>query len=129
MIMPAMPAAVMQFFTASQAGDTDAWANAFAENGIFHDPVGQPPIVGRTAIRDFIAGVLPAFQPFLGLTAREVHIVGGSVAVAWSGAAIAANGTAVNWSGINIYDLDQDGLIREAKAYFNRSIFQAQLSN
>ncbi|MGW1743556.1 nuclear transport factor 2 family protein [Nocardia sp. NPDC001965] len=127
MTMPAMPAAVMQFFTASQAGDADAWAEAFTLDGAFHDPVGDPPIVGRTAIRDFIASVLPNFSPFLGLTPREAHIVGDSVAVSWSGAAVTSSGTPVNWSGINVYDLHEDGLIREARAYFNRAIFQAQL--
>ncbi|WP_039797545.1 nuclear transport factor 2 family protein [Nocardia araoensis] len=127
MTMPAMPAAVMQFFAASQSGDPDAWANAFATDGVFHDPVGEPPILGRTAIRKFIASVLPNFSPFLGLTPREAHTVGDSVAVSWTGAAVTRTGTPVNWSGINIYDLDEDGLIREARAYFNRAIFQAQL--
>ncbi|MFJ4654591.1 nuclear transport factor 2 family protein [Nocardia sp. NPDC088792] len=127
MTMPAMPAAVTQFFTASQTGDAQAWADAFASEGIFHDPVGQPPIVGRTAIHAFIASVLPSFSPFLGLTPREAHVVGNSVAVSWSGAAVTTTGTPVNWSGINVYDLDEDGLIAEARAYFNRAIFQAQL--
>ncbi|GAB2532751.1 nuclear transport factor 2 family protein [Nocardia heshunensis] len=127
MTMPAMPAAVMQFFTASQSGDADAWADAFAADGIFHDPVGQPPIVGRPAIREFIASVLPNFDPFLGLTPREAHTVGNAVAVSWTGAAVTDTGNPVNWSGINIYDLDDNGLIREARAYFNRAIFQAQL--
>ncbi|MFF3570075.1 hypothetical protein ACFYXQ_20050 [Nocardia jiangxiensis] len=46
MTMPAMPAAVMQSFAASQSADADAWADAFAVDGVFHDPVGEPPIVG-----------------------------------------------------------------------------------
>ncbi|MGW4247889.1 nuclear transport factor 2 family protein [Nocardia sp. NPDC004722] len=128
MTMPAMPASVLRFFTASQSGDADAWAAAFAENGVFHDPVGTPPIVGRTAIRDFIAGVIPNFSPFLGLTPREAHTVGSSVAVSWSGAAVSVSGLPVNWSGINVYELDADGLIAEAKAYFNHAIFRAQLN-
>ncbi len=127
MTMPAMPAAVMQFFTASQTGDADAWAAAFTVDGVFHDPVGEPPIVGRTAIGEFIASVLPNFSPFLGLTPHEAHTAGNAVAVSWTGAAVTLAGTPVNWSGINIYDLDEDGQIREARAYFNRAIFQAQL--
>ncbi|MET9490906.1 nuclear transport factor 2 family protein [Nocardia sp. NPDC006630] len=129
MTFPAMPAAVTQFFAASQTGDADTWSAAFAENGVFHDPVGQPPIVGRTAIREFIADVLPNFQPFLGLTPLVAHTVDRWVAVSWSGAAVALNGRPVNWSGINIYELDDDGRIRDAKAYFDRSIFQAQLAH
>ncbi|NEW53428.1 nuclear transport factor 2 family protein [Nocardia cyriacigeorgica] len=127
MTMPAMPAAVMKFFAASQSADADAWADAFAVDGVFHDPIGEPPIVGRPAIREFIASVLPNFSLFLGLTPREAHTVGNSVAVCWSGAAVTTTGTPVNWSGINVYDLDDDGLIHEARAYFNRAIFQAQL--
>ncbi|WP_040806106.1 nuclear transport factor 2 family protein [Nocardia concava] len=128
MTMPAMPASVLGFFAASQSGDADAWAANFAEDGVFHDPVGTPPIVGRSAIRDFIAGVIPNFSPFLGLTPREAHTVGDSVAVSWSGAAVSLSGAPVNWSGINVYELDAYGLIAEAKAYFNREIFSAQLN-
>ncbi|MCP2342798.1 nuclear transport factor 2 family protein [Actinomadura rupiterrae] len=127
MTFPAMPAAVLRFFAASQEGDAEAWASAFAADGVFHDPVGQPPIIGREAIGDFIASVLPQFRPFLGLTPLEAHTVGTSVAVSWRGAAVSLSGAPVNWSGINIYELDEDGLIREARAYFNPRIFQAQL--
>jgi len=127
MTFPAMPPAVLQFFRASQEGDVDAWADAFAIAGVFHDPVGTPPIVGRAAIHDFIASVLPNFRPFLGLTPLDAHTVGHRVAVSWRGAAVALDGRPVNWSGINIYELDGDGLIQDAKAYFNQAVFQAQL--
>ncbi|WP_225731933.1 MULTISPECIES: nuclear transport factor 2 family protein [unclassified Nocardia] len=122
-----MPPAVLQFFRASQDGDADTWAAAFAEDGVFHDPVGTPPIVGRTAIRDFIASVLPGFDPFLGLTPLIAHTVGDNVAVAWRGAAITPDGKPVNWSGINIYELAESGRIAVAKAYFDAAIFRAQL--
>ncbi|RJL35266.1 nuclear transport factor 2 family protein [Bailinhaonella thermotolerans] len=128
MTFPAMPASVTRFFTASQSGDIDAWAGAFAADGVFHDPVGRPPLVGRAAIRAFIASVVPGFHPFLGLTPYEAHTVGDQVAVAWRGAAISTTGKPVNWSGINTYELDGTGLIREARAYFNSAVFQAQLT-
>lgn len=66
MTFPAMPAAVSQFFDASQRADADAWADSFAPDALFHDPVGTEPLRGREAIREFIAGVLPNFAPFLG---------------------------------------------------------------
>ncbi|KJS55926.1 nuclear transport factor 2 family protein [Streptomyces rubellomurinus] len=129
MTFPAMPLAVLQFFRASQEGDADAWADAFAEDGVFHDPIGTAPITGRTAIRAFIASVLPGFRPFLGLTPVEAHTTGRHVAVMWRGAAVALDGRPVNWSGINTYELDDAGLIREAKAYFNLGVFRAQLAD
>lgn len=127
MTFPAMPRSVDQFFRASQAGDAQAWAAAFAEDALFHDPVGEEPLTGRPAIQAFIESVIPAFDPFLGLTPTEAHTVGNAVAVSWRGSAVSKNGRPVNWSGINIYELNDEGLIQEAKAYFNRAIFQAQL--
>ncbi|MFJ9692831.1 nuclear transport factor 2 family protein [Kitasatospora sp. NPDC101183] len=130
MTFPAMPAAVLQFFRASQEADADTWAASFTEDGVFHDPIGTDPITGRDAIRDFIAGIVPNFQPFLGLTPIEAHTVGRHVAVSWRGAVVALDGSPVNWSGINVYELDEgSGLIREAKAYFNSAIFSAQLAS
>lgn len=128
MTFPAMPTAVLTFFQASQDGDAAAWAATFAEDGVFHDPVGTTPITGRTAIEAFIDSVLPDFHPFLGLTPHTAHTVGPHTAVAWTGAAVTHNGRPVNWSGINVYELDDEGLIREAKAYFNPAVFQAQLT-
>ncbi|MGC0318138.1 nuclear transport factor 2 family protein [Kitasatospora acidiphila] len=128
MTFPAMPPAVLQFFRESQSGDAAAWAAAFAEDGVFHDPVGQPPFEGRPAIEEFIRSILPNFDPFLGLTPLTAHNVGRHTAVSWRGAAVAKDGSPVNWSGINIYELNDDGLIRELKAYFNPAVFQAQLA-
>ncbi|GHB60205.1 ketosteroid isomerase [Streptomyces umbrinus] len=127
-MFPAMPPAVLQFFHASQKGDADSWAAAFAEDAHFHDPVGTPPLTGRPAIHDFTASVITSFRPFLGLTPVEAHTAGNSVAVAWRGAAITQDLRPVNWSGINVFELDGAGLIREAKAYFDRAVFQAQVN-
>ncbi|MFG2722577.1 nuclear transport factor 2 family protein [Streptomyces sp. NPDC048416] len=128
MTFPAMPPAILQFFHASQDADADTWAESFAQDGVFHDPIGTAPIVGRAAIRDFIASVLPNFRPFLGLTPIDAHTIGNHVAVSWRGAAVTLDGRPVNWSGINIYELDESGLIRQARAYFNHAVFQAQLT-
>ncbi|MFI6444177.1 nuclear transport factor 2 family protein [Kitasatospora sp. NPDC050543] len=124
---PAMPNSVLQFFAASQRADADAWAESFAVNAVFHDPVGQPPLHGREAIRARLRSVLPQFRPFIGITPIEAHTVGDLVAVSWRAAAVTRSNRPVNWSGINIYQLDSHGLIREAKAYFNQSVLQAQL--
>ncbi|MBO2448496.1 nuclear transport factor 2 family protein [Actinomadura barringtoniae] len=127
MTFPAMPQSVDQFFRASQAGDAQAWAAAFAEDAQFHDPIGSTPLIGRPAIQSFIESVIPAFNPFLGLTPFEAHTTGTHVAVTWRGSAVTKTGRPINWSGINTYELDSEGLIQEAKAYFNQAIFQAQL--
>ncbi|MGW6463641.1 nuclear transport factor 2 family protein [Streptomyces rubiginosohelvolus] len=127
MLFPAMPSAVDRFYRASQESDATSWAEAFAEAGVFHDPWGTEPIVGREAIRLFIASVLAGFRSF-GLTPLDAYTVGGRVAASWRGSAVALDGATVNWSGINVYELDADGLIKQATAYFDRAVFQAQLT-
>ncbi|MFJ1896761.1 nuclear transport factor 2 family protein [Streptomyces sp. NPDC088115] len=124
---PAMPRSVLNFFLASQRADAGAWAESFAVDGLFFDPVGTEPLRGREAIRRHIASVLPEFRPFLGITPVEAHTVAGSVAVSWRAAAVTKSNRPVNWSGINIYDLDGHGLIKVARAYFSQAVFQAQL--
>ena len=125
---PAMPKSVLQFFNASQVADADAWADAFASDGVFHDPVGQAPMQGREEIRTRIKAVLTGFDPFLGITPVEAYTVGDLVAVSWRGAAVHTSGKPVNWSGINVYQLNDKGLIKEAWAYFSLAAFQAQLA-
>ncbi|MEU9168704.1 hypothetical protein AB0D34_13055 [Streptomyces sp. NPDC048420] len=49
------------------------------------------------------------------------------MAVTWHGAAITRDLRPVNWSGISVFDLDGTGRIREARAYFDRAAFQAQV--
>lgn len=124
---PAMPRSVLDFFLASQRADAHAWAAAFSAGAVFHDPVGQPPIVGRAAIRKRISSILPNFRPFLGITPQEAHVTGDFVAVSWHAAAVTLGNRPVNWSGINIFHLAADGLVDECSAYFNYAVFQAQL--
>ncbi|AYG79783.1 hypothetical protein DWB77_01901 [Streptomyces hundungensis] len=126
---PAMPRAVLDFFLASQRADADAWAAAFAPQGVFHDPVGEPALVGREAIRKRIHSILPSFRPFLGITPDEAHMSADFVAVSWRGAAVTLKNRPVNWSGINVFQLDDKGLIKEAWAYFNYAAFKVQLDS
>ncbi|MDQ4504036.1 nuclear transport factor 2 family protein [Sinomonas sp. ASV322] len=128
MTFPAMPPAVAEFYRGSQIPDADLWAGAFAADGVFHDPVGSEPIVGREAIRAKLTAVIPKFPGFYGLTPLTAHTVAGRTAVGWTGAVVAANGNPINWSGITIFTLDEDGLIADAAAYFNHDVFVAQLN-
>ncbi|MFI5807461.1 nuclear transport factor 2 family protein [Streptomyces sp. NPDC051561] len=127
MTFPAMPKAVHQFYAGSQAADAELWAGAFAEDGLFHDPVGSEPIRGREAILARLRKVIPLFDPFLGITPVEAFTTGGQTAVLWRGAVVSTEGNPVNWSGITVYRLDDEGLIAEASAYFHHGVFSAQL--
>jgi uncharacterized protein (TIGR02246 family) len=65
---------------AIDARDTDAWAELFTEDGIFHYALGDP-IVGREALRAFIA-MVPDDRHHL--TMNQLIDVNGDVATAMS---------------------------------------------
>ncbi|WP_188316360.1 nuclear transport factor 2 family protein [Solihabitans fulvus] len=124
----AMPAAVARFFAASRAGDARAWAAAFAADGAFHHPVGQPPVRGREAIEALIVRAIAGFGRFDGLQAVETHRSDPHVAVSWRGAGVSPTGGAVVWSGITGFELDDAGLIANARVYGDLATVAAQLS-
>jgi len=129
MSFPAMPKAVHQFYAGSLAADAELWAGAFAEDALFFDPVGSEPIRGREAILARLRKVIPMFDPFIGITPIDAYTTGGETAVSWRGAVVSNDGKPVNWSGISVYRLDDEGLIAEARLYFHHGVFTAQLND
>ncbi|MEW2246682.1 MULTISPECIES: nuclear transport factor 2 family protein [unclassified Streptomyces] len=126
MSFPAMPKAVHQFYAGSLAADAELWGAGFAEDALFHDPVGSEPIRGREAILAKLRKVIPLFDPFIGITPIEAYTTGGETAVSWRGAVVTTDGNPVNWSGISVFKLNDEGLISEARLYFHHGVFAAQ---
>ena len=64
-----------RYFAASRAMDIEAWTALFAGDAVSEDPVGQPPHVGKAAIREFLSGILGQFRE-IGLFEDFVVIAG-----------------------------------------------------
>ncbi|MFM9679192.1 nuclear transport factor 2 family protein [Streptomyces brasiliscabiei] len=62
-VHPRHAPAVLQFFRASQKRDADTWSGAFAEDALYCDPVGTPPLEGRAAVHDLVVSVITGFEP------------------------------------------------------------------
>jgi steroid delta-isomerase len=118
-----LPPAVADFFKGSTAADPDAWSAPFTEDAEIHDPVGQPPLTGRAAVRERMASFLPYLTEFSGLVPTDAYRAGDSTAVHWTATATMANGRDLAWTGITVFSLDGAGAIREMRAYFDPSIF------
>jgi len=103
--------AVRGYFLAIRAMDADAFANAFAEDGTTRDPVGSPPITGRPAIREFLQSICKNFKT-VGLTEDAVFVAGNGAAAKWTGKGTSTNGKEVNFEGIDVFEIDQDGKIK-----------------
>src|SRR5712671_5757002 len=103
--------AVRGYFLAIRAMDADAFANAFAEDGTTYDPHGSAAITGRVALREFFQSICKNFKS-VALTEDSIFVAGDGAAVKWTGKGTSANGKAVRFEGIDVFEINQDGKIQ-----------------
>jgi len=114
------------YFGAISRLDPDAWAATFAEDGVSLDPYGSPPMRGRAVLREFLQGLCAAFDQ-VEMTPDEVFVSGDGAAVKWSLTGVGKAGQAVRFDGIDTFDIGEDGLIREARGYWDPAVMMGQL--
>jgi len=118
--------AVRGYFLAIRAMDPEAIANTFAEDGATCDPMGSPPVSGRAAVREFFQSIFKNFKG-VSLTEDSVFVAGSGAAVKWTGRGTSADGKEVNFEGIDVFEVSQDGKIQNIWAYWNPAEMIAQL--
>ena len=118
--------AVRAYFLAIRAMDADAFANTFAENGTTFDPAGSPAITGRDALRGFFQSICKNFKS-VSLEEDFVFVAGNGAAVKWTGHGTSTNGSKVEFEGIDVFDVNEDGKIQTVWAYWNPAEMIAQL--
>ena len=111
---------VSRYFAALRAMDVEAWIATFAPNAVSHDPVGQPPLEGHGALRQFAHNVFGLCTAF-GLTEESIFIAGNEAAVKWNGYARGKNGLEVTFAGIEVIAVNEEGTIQSVRAYWNPS--------
>lgn len=126
MITTTIPKLIQDYFAATRAMDVEAYLAAFAPDAINHDPVGGEPLKGHEAMRQFFLGISGLFDR-VGLTEEFVTVAGNEVAVKWRGEGISKNGKDIVFEGIDIFELNSDGLIQTLKAYWNPAEMMARL--
>ena len=117
---------VRAYFLAIRAMDADAFANTFAEDGTTFDPVGSPGITGRAAIREFLQTICKNFKS-VGLTEDCVFVAGNGAAVKWTGRGTSSSGRDVEFEGVDVFEVNEDGKIQTVRAYWNPAEMIAQL--
>ncbi|HEY7786355.1 MAG TPA: nuclear transport factor 2 family protein [Pyrinomonadaceae bacterium] len=118
--------AVRSYFAALRAMDREAWVNTFAADAVSHDPVGAPPIVGHQKLGDFFSSITSAFKE-VGLTEQDIFIAGDGAAVLWKGKGTSRQGKPVRFSGIDVFEINEEGKIQTVRAYWNPGEMTAQL--
>ncbi|MDQ3821177.1 MAG: nuclear transport factor 2 family protein, partial [Acidobacteriota bacterium] len=101
-----------------RAMDIEAWVATFAPDATSYDPVGAPPTVGHDALRQFFTALASTFDK-VSITEDQIFIAGNGAAVKWTGQGTGKNGRKVKFEGIDVFELDEAGLIQTIRAYWN----------
>ena len=109
---------VAQYFEATRSGNAEQWANCFANNAIFEDPVGTPPVQDPEKILEFGKKFMSGFKT-VGLHEEFVHVVGNEVAARWTGKGTTKEGKQVTFEGINVFQFNNEGQIVGLKGYWS----------
>lgn len=110
-----MEAAVHAYVAAFAAGDPEQAVAIFAADAVVEDPVGTPPKIGHSAIREFYVASMA--------TGAKL-VLDGPVRIAAAHAAFAFhvslhfNGKDMDIHVIDTFAFDADGKVTEMKAYF-----------
>ncbi len=121
-----IPAVVAQYFAAIRRMDPDAWVACYTEQATSYEPGAPAPLHGHAALRQFLAGVLAAFQA-IDLTEDHVFLSGNRVAVKFTGRGTGKNGRTVVFEGIDAFEISQEGRIQTMWGYWNPAAMMAQL--
>lgn len=115
-----MKSVVEAYAAAHSAKDADAVAALFAESAVVADPVDQPEMVGREAVRQFFAGTHQGTDEFELSVTGAIRAVDRFAAVPLK--AITKMGdTRLEIEIIDVFTFDDDGLISDMRAYWTPS--------
>src|ERR671939_294184 len=109
---------IKEYFAAIRAMNCDAWVATFAPDATSYDPVGAPPTVGHDALRQFFTALASTFDK-VSITEDSIFIAGNGAAVKWTGEGRGKNGRDVRFEGIDVFELNEAGLIQTIRAYWN----------
>jgi steroid delta-isomerase len=108
---------IAEYVNAVNSRDADAIAAQFTEDAHHHDPVSNPPNIGRAAIVSFFENGIAASEAWT-FTAKAVHTCADHVAIDFE-IAVVTGGATMTIAGIEIFDADEDGRFTSVSAYWD----------
>lgn len=121
-----LPPSLQAYFEAISAMDFEKAAACFADPCHHQDPIGSPVNASPAGVKQFFEGLGSLFAS-VRLFPREVQGQGSEWAIAFGGEGKGRNGAEVRFEGIDVYRLDEAGLIVELRAYWNPGPIVAKL--
>ena len=125
--MTTNPSAIEQYRQALNSLDRAAYHAAFTAEAVVLDPYGGRPLEGSTGLDKFFSGLERTWVAFT-MMYGEAYASGDRVAVNWQVEAEAKSGKRVIFAGINVFTLDQSGLISRLEGYWDARAMMSQLA-
>ncbi|MGQ0824315.1 MAG: nuclear transport factor 2 family protein [Actinomycetota bacterium] len=121
MVTPAAVRATVDAYVATNNANNRAGVLAlFAPDAEFYDPVGTPPHIGRTAIGAFYDQARSLARSFE-LVPRDIVVCGTEAAMVFEIHVTIDDATGLVIDVVEIFELDDAGLIRRLRAYWDMS--------
>jgi steroid delta-isomerase-like uncharacterized protein len=95
--------------------DVDAIASLHAPDVVFQNHTAGERVEGAEAVRDHIAGIFSRW-PDMRFSGRSLYVGEGFVACEWTATATRADGTRIEWDGVDLFPF-RDGLIARKDVY------------
>jgi steroid delta-isomerase len=118
--------AVEKYFAAIGRMDAEAWVACFAETATAYEPAAPAPLQGSAALRQFFVGTAATFQK-IGMTQDHVFLTGNRAAVKFTCRGVGKNGKAVEFQGIDVFEINESGQIATLWGYWDPAAMMAQL--
>jgi steroid Delta-isomerase len=116
------------YFAAIAARDPERIALVFAVDGELEDPVGSPIRHGRDAIAGQFASGVTALASHVEIKVLAAMPCGNSIAAHWTMTARGKIGREVKAEGIDVLQVDAQGLIVRAEGYWSAAAFRQTLA-
>jgi len=115
------------YYSALGAMDWDRWVSLFSPTGVRHE-IGGLNYTGDKELRAFISGIGGLFQS-VSIRADSTYATDHGTAVRWLANGVGINGRHVEFSGIDVFRINNDEKIVEEWAYWDPAPIISELSS
>jgi steroid delta-isomerase-like uncharacterized protein len=119
--------AIDDYFQALSRIDRDAYLACFSQDATVLDPYGAPALHASEGLNKFMDNMERTWESFE-MTPGASYAAGDRVAVNWEAKATARSGKTAEFAGINVFTLNEDGLISRLEGYWDFKAMVAQIS-
>lgn len=115
-----------QYFNALSNINLEDFLVCFNNDAALHDPYGGKPFEGKEGLNKWFDGFKRTWKEF-SIEAEEAFFCGDRAAVKWAARGAANTGMNATFSGIDIFTIDENGLITRMDGYWDALSMLAQI--